>query len=91
MTKLSLVLEAVADYDFAKRAASYGGGHIASRDVLCHAVKNLPSHELKMVRDAIETACMAAVARTEAALSGLGIETDVKHPNMAMRAGGDPK
>ena len=86
MIKITELASAIADHDFAKRAASYGGGMVVSRDVLCHAIMNLPSVELVAVRLVIDDACKSAVKRTEGALERLGIELDGLHP-FDVRAG----
>lgn len=78
MLSIEKLTIAIAEHDFAMRAASHGAR--GSRAVLLDAIRNMPERCLASVRVAVEEAISTEVARTEAALAALGVQIDMRFP-----------
>ena len=79
-TSMKKLGQAIAEHDFAKRAESYGANGVQGREVICHAIRNLPTYELKQLRGQIQAAIDAAVERTSKRLDELGVRIDCDFP-----------
>ena len=89
MAKIEEVTLALAEHDFAMRAASHGAR--GGKRVLLDAIRNLPESALAGVRNAVSEAIQNEVARTELALGELGLEIDMQFPFHARSAYSDPE
>lgn len=86
LEQLSLALE---EYDFAKRAATYGA--VGNRNVLADAIKNLPTQELNELRPHLKSLIEAAVARTEQRIVEMGVEIDMDFPPYVRSLRSEPR
>lgn len=87
-TSLKKISQAIGEWDYAMRSSSHGAQ--GNRDVLLHAIRNLPSPELDKLRPLVETVIKEAVARTQTALLELGITLDEPHPLRVKASIDDP-
>lgn len=78
MIKLDELADAIAEFDVAKVAASYGAS--GSKHVLISAIRHLPEPELNLLRQHVHELIRDAVTRTTHQLVSLGVEPGSTHP-----------
>jgi hypothetical protein len=88
MISMKALAGAIAEHDFAVRAASYGAN--GSRSVLINAIANLPKPEFETLRGPLGVAIEAAERRTTARLKALGVDIDCPFPFPARSATDSP-